>query len=125
MQKILLRKLPDPVSPALCGGTALRWGILAPGFIAAKFVSALYQHTDQRVTAVDSRSVERAGEFARTHGIENALGDYRALVDSPEVDAVVNSQRLMKPENNWETIRMRHQNPLKLAEVSLTQERVR
>jgi predicted dehydrogenase len=75
---------PRPVLP----GPALRWGVLAPGGIAHRFVSALHQHTPQRAVAVGSRSPERATRFAHEHGIVRAHGSTEALVADPEVDVV-------------------------------------
>lgn len=66
----------------------LRWGILAPGFIATAFVDALAKHTDQVVVACGSRSLARAQMFAATHRIARAYGTYEQLVTDPEVDAV-------------------------------------
>jgi predicted dehydrogenase len=66
----------------------LRWGVLAPGGIANDFVDSLVRHTDQRVVAAGSRTLERAEEFARRHGIDRAYGSYAELVADPEVDVV-------------------------------------
>lgn len=66
----------------------LRWGVLAPGFIAADFTATVLANTDQRVTAVASRSAERAAGFAARHGIGRAYGSYEPLVADPEVDIV-------------------------------------
>ena len=66
----------------------LRWGVLSPGRIAADFVSTLHRNTDQRVVAVGSRSPERARQFATEHGVPRSYGDYRGLVDDPDVDIV-------------------------------------
>ncbi|QNO36898.1 Gfo/Idh/MocA family oxidoreductase [Protaetiibacter sp. SSC-01] len=80
--------LPEPVIPRLVGGPTLRWGVLAPGFIAGVFASTLHRNTDQRIAAVASRSAERAETFARSHGIDRSYDDYRALVDDPGIDIV-------------------------------------
>ncbi|MUN08635.1 Gfo/Idh/MocA family protein [Agromyces luteolus] len=66
----------------------LRWGIVAPGGIAARFVRALAARTDHRVMAIGSRSAERARGFAHEHGVPRAYGSYDELVVDPEVDAV-------------------------------------
>jgi predicted dehydrogenase len=66
----------------------LRWGVLAPGFIAEDFTATVLANTDQRVTAVASRSAERAARFAARHGIDRAYGSYEQLVSDPEVDVV-------------------------------------
>jgi predicted dehydrogenase len=79
---------PTARTAPLRGGPVLRWGILAPGDIAKDFVHAVHTHTDQRVEAVASRSLERAQAFAARHGIERAYGDHDQLVDDPAIDIV-------------------------------------
>ena len=78
---------PDSHTP-LRGGATQRWGILAPGGIADDWTAALHTHTDQRVVAVASRSLERAQAFAGKHGIAQAYGSYEQLVADPTVDVV-------------------------------------
>lgn len=67
--------------------TSLRWGILATGGIAHAFTSDL-KTAGSTVTAVGSRRLESAQEFAETHGIPRAHGSYEDLVADPEVDIV-------------------------------------
>lgn len=83
-----VRWFPDARVPGLRGGPVLRWGVLAPGFIAADFTATVLANTDQRVTAVASRSADRAARFATRHGIERAYGSYEQMVADPEVDIV-------------------------------------
>jgi len=66
----------------------LRWGILAPGWIAGQFAAALRRGTRQRIAAVGSRNLDRARAFADEHGAPTAYGSYDALVDDPHVDIV-------------------------------------
>ncbi len=66
----------------------LRWGILAPGGIAATFAAAVNQHTRARLVAVGSRNHDRAERFATHHGIPTTHSSYRALVADPQVEAV-------------------------------------
>lgn len=66
----------------------MRWGILAPGWIARSFVGAVHKHTQQRIVAVGSRSSQRATSFAAEFNIPNAHGSYEELVSDPEVDVV-------------------------------------
>lgn len=75
---------PRPWTP----GRPLRWGILAPGDIAGSFTSAVHEYTEHTISAVGSRSPERAEAFAGRHGIERAYGSYQALVADPLVEAV-------------------------------------
>lgn len=79
---------PLPIEPQLRGGPVLRWGILAPGFIAAKFAQALLRHTDQRIVAVASRSGERAARFAAEHAIQRHYDSYAALLADDAVAIV-------------------------------------
>ncbi|WP_395726417.1 Gfo/Idh/MocA family protein [Nakamurella sp.] len=79
---------PTARTPNPLDAPPLRWGVLAPGRIAAAFVTAVSRYTRQRVVAVGSRSLDRAQSFAAAHGIERAVGSYAALVDDPAVDVV-------------------------------------
>lgn len=79
--------MPQPRVPDPLTGPVKRWAVLGTGWIAARFVEALQQHTNQRVVAVGSRSLARAEEFAAEHGIPEAYGSYEELVAS-DVDVV-------------------------------------
>ena len=72
--------LPTPQFLKTTGGPILRWGILAPGEIAAAFTHTLHTNTDQRVVAVASRSKERAVAFGREFGISKTYVISRTLV---------------------------------------------
>lgn len=65
----------------------LRWGILATGGIAHAFTSDL-RTAGRTVTAVGSRRIAAAEEFAAEFGIPRAYGSYEDLVADPEVDIV-------------------------------------
>src|SRR4051795_4389411 len=66
----------------------VRWGILATGKIATAFVQNLALLEECETVAVGARKQDSADAFAREHGIPRAYGDYRALVEDPEVDVV-------------------------------------
>jgi len=67
----------------------LRWGILGLGRIARKFVAGLADSATGRLAAAASRDLERAHAFLRdTRSDARAHGDYQALLDDAEVDAV-------------------------------------
>ncbi|WP_211215364.1 Gfo/Idh/MocA family protein [Actinoalloteichus spitiensis] len=66
----------------------LNWGIVATGGIAGTVVEDLARLPDAIPHAVSSRRLERAEEFAARHGVRRAYGDYRALLDDPDVDVV-------------------------------------
>jgi predicted dehydrogenase len=66
----------------------IRWGFVGPGRIA-RLVAADMQHVPHaRLSAVASRSPQRAQEFAREFGAERAHGSYRAIVEDPDVDVL-------------------------------------
>ncbi|KEP73998.1 oxidoreductase, partial [Microbacterium sp. SUBG005] len=67
--------------------TGLHWGILATGGIAHAFTSDL-RTAGLDVTAVGSRSLDSAREFAATYDIPHAHGSYEELVADPDVDIV-------------------------------------
>ncbi len=66
---------------------AIRWGILATGWIAELFVKDLLL-TGHQVTAVGSRSQASADRFATAFGIAKAHGSYEALAADPDVDII-------------------------------------
>ena len=74
---------PSGVEPPV-----VRWGIAGPGRIAEALAGDFALVPGAALTAVGSRSQERAADFAARHGAERAHGSYRALVDDPEVDVV-------------------------------------
>ncbi|MBO3085142.1 Gfo/Idh/MocA family protein [Cellulomonas fengjieae] len=80
--------LPEPRVADPREAPPLRWGVLAPGFIAGRWAHAVRTHTSQRVVAAGSRSLPRAQEFADAHGIDRAYGSYQQLVEDPDVDVV-------------------------------------
>ncbi|GAA1917780.1 Gfo/Idh/MocA family oxidoreductase [Microbacterium aoyamense] len=80
---------PNPGSyTAGSGEPRLRWGILAPGGIAAAFATALRAHTTQSISAVASRSAERAEKFAARFEVPRFFASYNALVEDPSIDVV-------------------------------------
>jgi len=66
----------------------VRWGILGPGSIAARFMRNAREAAHAEVVAVGSRTPERAAAFAASFGISRAHGSYEALLDDAAVDAV-------------------------------------
>lgn len=66
----------------------INWGILATSGIAEVFTEDLKLLPDARVTAVASRSGERARAFAEKHGIPNAHGSWYDLAADDDVDII-------------------------------------
>ena len=66
----------------------IRWGIVGAGAIAHKFAAAVKNVEGAEVTAVASRSIERAREFADIQGVPNAFEGYEEMAKSDLVDAV-------------------------------------
>jgi predicted dehydrogenase len=69
-------------------GDDIRWGVIGPGRIAEKLVADFDVVAGAHATAVASRSLPRARDFAARHGLERSYGDYAALLADPEVDVV-------------------------------------
>lgn len=66
----------------------IKWGIVGPGKIATKFIEDLKLVPDAEITAVASRSLERAQSFASTFNIAHVFGNYDELFDSDVVDVL-------------------------------------
>jgi len=66
----------------------IRWGIIAPGRIAHKFAQDLLTVQDATLSAVASRSLDRAKEFAQQYNAPYAYGSYEELLACPELDVV-------------------------------------
>ena len=73
----------------------VRWGVAGPGPIAGKVMRDLAHVPGAVLTAVGSRSAERAAAFAAAHAalagpgrVPTAHGSYRALLEDPDVDVV-------------------------------------
>ena len=65
-----------------------RFGIVGAGRIARKFATDIRAVDNATITAVASRSLDRAREFAQEFGIEHAFGSYDDMAASDVVDAV-------------------------------------
>ena len=68
--------------------STIRWGIAATGGIAGTFAEGMNHCDGGQVTAVGSRTQDRAAAFAAEHGIDRAHGSYEALAADGEIDAV-------------------------------------
>lgn len=72
----------------MSAGDKVRWGILATGGIASKFVKDISRVPEAEVVAVGSRSLDTASTFAESHGIARAYGDWASLSKDPDVDII-------------------------------------
>ncbi|GGT45684.1 oxidoreductase [Streptomyces kurssanovii] len=66
----------------------VRWGVLATGGMAARFVEDLTAMPDAEVVAVASRTEASAKTFADRFGIPRAYGDWASLTTDEDVDVV-------------------------------------
>ncbi len=66
----------------------IRWGIVGPGHIAHSFVKDLKLVAGGELTAVASRNLERAQEFATEYGAPYSFGSYEELFASDVVDVL-------------------------------------
>jgi predicted dehydrogenase len=66
----------------------IRWGVLGAGGIATKLATDLAVSQTNVLHAVAARDLSRAQDFAARFGGHTAYGDYRQLVEDPEVDVV-------------------------------------
>lgn len=68
--------------------TPIRWGIVGPGGIAAKFVADLAVAGGGTVRAIVSRDIDRAKSAAARYGAALAFDDVAALAAEDTIDAV-------------------------------------
>jgi len=66
----------------------IRLGILSTARINRRVIEAAEGSPEVELLAVASREIERAGTYAREHGIERAYGSYGDLLADPDLDAV-------------------------------------
>jgi xylose dehydrogenase (NAD/NADP) len=69
----------------------VRWGILGTGDINTRFLAGARLTDTADFVAVGSRTVARAEDFAKRHGIPRALGSYEELLADPDVEAIYNT----------------------------------
>src|ERR1700735_99406 len=66
----------------------MRWAVIGPGAIATGFAEAMQLADGGTITAVASRSAERAEAFGARFEIPTRYGDYDSLAADPDVDVV-------------------------------------
>lgn len=67
--------------------THYHWGIIGLGEIATSFAEN-FDQTQSTLTAVASRSLEKAKRFAEWHEIPKAYGSFEELLADPEIDII-------------------------------------
>ena len=65
-----------------------KWGILAPGKMAAKFINGLKTLANAELYAVASRDIERSKKFATEHHFKKYYGSYEELAGDPDVEVI-------------------------------------
>lgn len=65
-----------------------KWGVLATGRIAASMAQAMRHDPRAELSAVASRSQDKADAFAHKWGLDKAYGSYEALLADPDIEIV-------------------------------------
>lgn len=71
----------------------IRFGILGPGYIAARFADAILLADYAEVVGVASKTINKAEAFATKHAIPLAFSNYTDLLSHPQIDVVYISTR--------------------------------
>ncbi|PLR82808.1 oxidoreductase [Bacillus canaveralius] len=66
----------------------VRFGVVGTNWITEEFIKAASEVEDFVLTAVYSRTEEKAKEFARKFGVVHTFTDLESMADSGEIDAV-------------------------------------
>ncbi|MBG9450930.1 oxidoreductase [Cytobacillus firmus] len=66
----------------------VRFGVVGTNWITKRFLKAALQAEDFQLTAVYSRTEEKAKEFAGKYGVEKTFTDLQTMAASGEIDAV-------------------------------------
>ena len=81
-------RIPEPEIVSPDSVPSLKWGIIGPGAIANAFVKTCIENTNQIFSAVASRTLGRAEEFARKYSIDKTYSSYEQLVEDKNLDAI-------------------------------------
>ncbi len=66
----------------------VKWGIIGAGQIAIKFATALNSLDHTELTAIASRDIMKAKEFAARFQVKKAYGSYEEMIRDPEIDVI-------------------------------------
>lgn len=67
---------------------AIRWGVVGTGTIANSMAPRIKEAESAELSAVSSRKMETANEFANRHDVPEAFDSWQKMIDSGRVDAV-------------------------------------
>lgn len=67
--------------------TRIKWGIIGLGGIAHDF-AASFKSDNAELTAVASRTLQKAQDFASEYNVPKAYGHYEALCFDPDIDII-------------------------------------
>lgn len=76
---------------------ALRWGIVGTGGIAARMAPMMRLAANADLTAVASRRLEKAREFAAAHGVAAAFDSWSAMLEDDDVNGGVDAVYVATP----------------------------
>ncbi|MGI6299118.1 MAG: Gfo/Idh/MocA family protein [Saccharofermentanales bacterium] len=66
----------------------IKWGIVSTGMIASRFAESMRLVPDAEKTAVVSRKLERATEFAKKYGFRESYDDFTTMLNQAKPDIV-------------------------------------
>lgn len=69
----------------------LRWGLLSTARINRKLIPPLKASPRNELSAIASRDLKRAQQYAQEWGIPTAYGRYEDLLNDPSIDVIYNS----------------------------------
>jgi predicted dehydrogenase len=69
----------------------LRWGLLSTARINRSIIEPICASKKSILSAVASRSLDKAKDYAKSWDIPRCYGDYDALLNDPEIDVIYNS----------------------------------
>ncbi|THF96999.1 hypothetical protein TEA_027096 [Camellia sinensis var. sinensis] len=88
---VLIMFMSIAISPETISETPVRFGILGCATIARMLSRAIRLAPNASISAIGSRSIDKASKFASENGFPasaKVYGSYEAVLDDPEVDAV-------------------------------------
>jgi D-xylose 1-dehydrogenase (NADP+, D-xylono-1,5-lactone-forming) len=71
--------------------TRLRWGLLGTARINRALIEPIQSSKNSMLSAVASRSYDKAAEYAKSWGIPYFYSSYKDLLSDPEIDVIYNS----------------------------------